>query len=95
MAWDDEPWILDGAAARIAIVGFDNGQEQNRVLDGMPVATIKPDLTSDIDVTIAPSLVENQSLAFEGDKRVDRSNSTKLKLPQSWRYQRIPTVNPT
>ncbi len=26
LAWDDEPWILNGAAVRISIVGFDAGQ---------------------------------------------------------------------
>ena len=25
MAWSDEPWVLDGAAVRISIVGFDDG----------------------------------------------------------------------
>ena len=28
LAWSDEPWILDGAAVRISIVGFDNGSEK-------------------------------------------------------------------
>jgi hypothetical protein len=40
MAWDDEPWILEGAAVRIAIVGFDDGSESSRYLDGRSVGTI-------------------------------------------------------
>ena len=34
MAWNDEPWILDGAAVRISIVGFDDGAELSVLLDG-------------------------------------------------------------
>jgi type II restriction/modification system DNA methylase subunit YeeA len=30
LAWSDEPWILDGAAVRISIVGFDNRGENER-----------------------------------------------------------------
>jgi type II restriction/modification system DNA methylase subunit YeeA len=27
MAWSDEPWILEGAAVRVSIIGFDDGSE--------------------------------------------------------------------
>ena len=27
LAWSDEPWVLEGAAVRISIVGFDDGSE--------------------------------------------------------------------
>jgi hypothetical protein len=43
-AWDDEPWILDGAAVRISIVGFDDGSELTRSLDGSSVVSINADL---------------------------------------------------
>ena len=69
MAWDDEPWVLDGAAVRISIVGFDDGSEQERALDGLPVATINADLTASIDITRARRLPENAGIAFMGDTK--------------------------
>jgi hypothetical protein len=39
MAWSDRPWILEGAAVRIAIVGFDDSTEQHKMLDGIRVNT--------------------------------------------------------
>ena len=32
--WSDEPWVLDGAAVHISFVGFDDGSETERLLDG-------------------------------------------------------------
>lgn len=69
LAWSDEPWILDGAAVRIAIVGFDDGSEPLRTLDGAPVATINPDLTAAANLTVARRLPENANLAFMGDTK--------------------------
>lgn len=37
MAWSDHPWILEGAAVHTSIVGFDDGSESQRELDGHPV----------------------------------------------------------
>jgi type II restriction/modification system DNA methylase subunit YeeA len=67
LAWSDEPWILDGAAVRISIVGFDDGTEKARLLDGKVVPLIGPDLTATIDVSSASRLPENFRLAFMGD----------------------------
>jgi type II restriction/modification system DNA methylase subunit YeeA len=66
LAWDDEPWVIDGAAVRIAIVGFDDGSDQNRALDGEPVRSISADLTASIDITGATRLSENRGIAFMG-----------------------------
>jgi hypothetical protein len=66
MAWDDEPWVLDGAAVRISIVGFDDGTDDCKVLDGGPVAAINSDLTSAVDITSAVVLRENAGLSFQG-----------------------------
>jgi hypothetical protein len=66
MAWDDEPWVLDGAAVRISIVGFDDGTEQERYLDGLPVPTITSALTSGIDLSVAMRLPENHGISFIG-----------------------------
>src|SRR5208337_853219 len=43
MAWSDRPWILDGAAVRVSMVGFDDGSQEARTLDGLPVESINAD----------------------------------------------------
>jgi type II restriction/modification system DNA methylase subunit YeeA len=67
-AWDDEPWILDGAAVRISIVGFDDGSESVRTLDGASVAAITSALTGGVDLASAKPLPENAGLSFTGDQ---------------------------
>ena len=66
MAWSDRPWILDGAAVRVSIVGFDDGSQKERVLDGMAVPAIHADLTASADVVSALPLSENAGLCFLG-----------------------------
>ena len=66
MAWSDRPWILDGAAVRVSMVGFDDGSCKERLLNGEPVATINEDLTAKVDVTGALPLRENGGLCFLG-----------------------------
>lgn len=65
-AWSDREWILDGAAVRVSIVGFDDGAETQRTLDGQPVPTINPDLSWRPDVTTAAVLRENAGLVYLG-----------------------------
>lgn len=75
MAWSDEPWIVEGAAVRISLVGFDGGQENEVRLDGKRVALIHSDLTgaessgTAIDLTQARRLKENLGIAFMGDTK--------------------------
>ena len=69
LAWSDEPWVLDGAAVHISFLGFDDGSEQARELNGMPVASINANLTSGIDLTLARRLPQNRSIAFMGDTK--------------------------
>jgi len=66
LAWSDEPWIVDGAAVRVSIVGQDDGTETRRTLDGEDVTSINSDLTADVDVTVAGRLWENQNTCFMG-----------------------------
>jgi len=66
MAWADRPWVLDGAAVRISIIGFDNGQEISRMLNGTTVGAINADLTTSADLTKAKRLVENVDISFQG-----------------------------
>ncbi len=69
LAWADEPWILEGAAVHVSFVGFDDGSEQERHLDGQPVSAINADLTSGIDLTGVRRLPENRGIAFMGDTK--------------------------
>ena len=59
MAWSDRKWVLDGAAVRVSMVGFDAGAETAYTLDSEPVKTINANLTSALDLTQAQRLLEN------------------------------------
>jgi len=65
-AESDRPWILDGAAVQVSMVGFDDASENNLVLDGKAVNAINTNLTSRVDTTKAQRLVGNKHLSFFG-----------------------------
>ena len=69
MAWSDHPWVLEGAAVHISIVGFDDGSETDRELDGQPIQFINADLTLGADLTDAKRLADNFGIAFMGDTK--------------------------
>ena len=69
LAWSDQPWILDGATVHISIVGFDDGSEFNRELDGAAIGSINANLTMGADLTAAVRLRENLGIAFMGDTK--------------------------
>ena len=73
-AVSDRNWILDGANVHISIVGFDNGNEELRELDGQRVSTINSNLTSTADVTKAQRLAANGDIAFIGTKKAGPFN---------------------
>ena len=64
MAWSDRSWVLDGAAVRVSMIGFDDASDRNRILDDTNVESIHADLTSATDVTSASSLLENSDICF-------------------------------
>ena len=66
MAWSDEPWVVEGAAVRVSIVGYDDGTQILRTLDGHAVVTINANLTSTLDLTHTSVLAENADIAFQG-----------------------------
>ncbi len=66
LGWSDEPWILNGAAVRISVIGFDNGTDSARILNGTAVQTINSDLTAAIDLSGAKVLQENKGRSFQG-----------------------------
>ena len=65
-AQSDRDWILDGANVHVSMVAFDRGTELSRTLDGLTVAAITPDLTSEADLTQAHRLAENSGISFIG-----------------------------
>ncbi len=89
MAWSDREWILEGAAVRVSIVGFDGEPAGGGILDGKPVPKINPDLTSGIDLSSVPRLRENAGLSFQGPVKVGPFD-----IPGSLAAQMLASPNP-
>ena len=68
-AESDRAWVLEGAAVRVSMVGFDTGLQKVRWLNGVQVADIYADLTAAIDLTVAQPLSENSHLSFIGTQK--------------------------
>jgi type II restriction/modification system DNA methylase subunit YeeA len=69
LAWPDEPWVVEGATVHVSIVGFDDGNEDQRTIEKSSVGTINSNLTGGIDLTKALRLPKNIGLAFMGDTK--------------------------
>src|SRR5262249_37560867 len=65
-AISDRDWVLDGANVHISMVGFDDGAESTRTLDGESVRTINPNLSATANTTKARLLAENREISFIG-----------------------------
>jgi hypothetical protein len=68
-AVSDREWILDGATVHVSMVGFDDGSQAERVLNGAPTASINSDLTTGVDVTTARRLAANAGVSFMADTK--------------------------
>ncbi len=80
-AESDRDWILDGAAVHVSMVGFDDGTESEKTLDGISSSSINANLTSHVDVGLAKPLCENQNICFMGASKkasFDITNSVAL-----------------
>ena len=51
---------------RVSIVGFDDGEQTERTLGGIPVVAIHADLSAEANVASAVALSENHGLCFIG-----------------------------
>jgi SAM-dependent methyltransferase len=69
LAWPDQDWVVEGATVRVSFVGFDDGSEETRQLDGEPVSAINANLTAGFDFTTVRRLTANTRTAFEGAKK--------------------------
>jgi len=76
-AWDDEPWVIDGANVRVSLVSCVNrravGESEVR-WNGSIVVEIFSDLSArtgavGVDLTKAERLAENANVAFMGDTK--------------------------
>jgi type II restriction/modification system DNA methylase subunit YeeA len=68
-AESDREWILDGASVHVSMVGFDNGAEDERILDSGPVTQIAANLSTGADVTKAKRLPANFDISFMADTK--------------------------
>ena len=74
-AWDDEPWVVEGAAVRVSLISFSGRSAREEIaLDGQPAQEIFSDLTAarggrSVDLTRARRLDENRGVAFMGDTK--------------------------
>ncbi len=74
-AWDDEPWVVEGASVRVSLACFTGDDPELPVrLDGQLKSEIFSDLTAPsreggIDVTLSVRLTENKGIAFMGDTK--------------------------
>ncbi|MGQ3002299.1 MAG: class I SAM-dependent DNA methyltransferase [Hydrogenophaga sp.] len=89
LAWSDEPWVNDGAAVRVSMVGF--GQRDSTRLDDVEVALIHADLTAaeGIDLTKAQPLEENSNASFQG-----ASKKAKFEIDEALALQWLKWPNP-
>jgi hypothetical protein len=64
----DEPWVVDGAAVRVAIICFSKIADWRGAitLNGEVVHNINPDLTSGLNVSSASAISENRNVSFVG-----------------------------
>ena len=69
LAWADEPWVVEGAVVNVSFVGYDDGSEEVRQLDGQLAAAINANLTAGIDLTSVRRLKANLGIAFMGDTK--------------------------
>jgi pimeloyl-ACP methyl ester carboxylesterase len=65
-AVSDRNWILEGAMVHVSLIGFDDGSETTRTIDGQPVAEILSTLSSQAAATTARPLRRNENVSFQG-----------------------------
>ncbi|WP_394890403.1 class I SAM-dependent DNA methyltransferase [Mesorhizobium sp. AaZ16] len=89
-AWQNEPWVVDGAAVRVALVCFaDKRRAVERVcLNGSQAGHINPNLTSGIDTSNVQRLKENAGTVFIG---VQQSGPLSVPREQAVKWLQAPT----
>lgn len=69
--WDDEPWVLDGAAVRVSLIAIAPATANLPIhFDGRPATQIHADLTTAAsNLTAAKRISQNSDVAFMGDTK--------------------------
>ncbi len=67
LAWSDEPWVVEGAAVHVSLIGYDDGSEPRKQLDGRSVRVINANLSAGPDLTQAARLAANAGIGFVAD----------------------------
>ena len=65
----DRDWVLDGANVHVSMVGFDDGSERGRILDGAAVDSINANLTATSDTTRARRFPRQADCSFIGTQK--------------------------
>ena len=89
-AWQNEPWVVDGAAVRVSIICFAHENEPvgPSSLNGFHVERINPNLTSGLDTTRVARLQENAASVFIG---VQQSGPLSVSRDQAVEWLLSPT----
>jgi hypothetical protein len=68
-AWTNEPWVIDGAEVRVALISIGRKRPNADLrLNGRRVDRINSDLTTGLEFATARQLSDNEKLAFQGVK---------------------------
>ena len=62
----DRDWILEGANVHVSLVGFDDGREKVKTLNGQLANVISPQLAAGASLVSAKPLSENLGISFMG-----------------------------
>jgi type II restriction/modification system DNA methylase subunit YeeA len=92
-AESDRDWILDGAHVHISMIGFDDGSEHHKQLDGKIVTSINANLSSTADTTQAQRLQDNLQISYIGTKKAGTFNIPE-KQALEWLYSPNPNSKP-
>jgi hypothetical protein len=88
-AQSDRDWILDGANVHVSMVGFDDGKETSRSLDGQTVNQINSDLTTGADVTQARPIAARRGVSYMGDTK-----GGAFDIPEAFALEMLRSPNP-
>jgi type II restriction/modification system DNA methylase subunit YeeA len=89
-AVSDRDWVLDGANVHISMVGFDDGTEARKELDGKSALTINANLSANTDLTRAKLLPDTQGISFMGDTK---GGAFDIPFELAWKLLQTPNVN--
>ncbi len=86
----DRNWVIAGANVHISLIGFDDGSEGSRKLDGRSVELINSDLRTKSDITSSKRLVANLNLWCYGSQQ-----KAAFDIPPSLALRMLNGANPS